>query len=167
MRARSASFGDFRCMHCHAMVSSAHLLSGVNNRNHCPYCLWSCHLDLFTAGDRLSACKSLMQPIGLTMKKGRNKYQREPRGELMLIHECVECQALSINRIAADDDCDAVMRIFEESPTLCSRAYLRCQSDGIVLLSANDLAIVRIQLYGRYAEISGFRPLSPHSIMEK
>ena len=150
MRTRSASFGDFRCMHCHTIVSSAHLLSGVNNRNHCPYCLWSCHLDWFTAGDRLSACKSLMQPIGLTMKTSRNKYQREPRGELMLIHECVECQALSINRIAADDDSATVMSVFEESLTLPSRAYIRCQSDGIALLNAKDAAIARCACAGRH-----------------
>jgi hypothetical protein len=98
-------------------VSSAHLLSGVNNRNHCSYCLWSCHLDLFAAGDRLSACKAPMKPIGLTMKKSRNKYQRERRGELMLIHECVECRTLSINRIAADDDSETSW-LFSESFTL-------------------------------------------------
>ena len=39
MRGHAASFGDFRCAHCNAIVSSAHMLSGVNNRNHCPYCL--------------------------------------------------------------------------------------------------------------------------------
>ena len=76
MRTRPTTFGDFRCAHCHVIVSSAHLLSGVQNRNHCPYCLWSCHLDLFAAGDRLSACKTPMRPIGLTMKRGRNKYQQ-------------------------------------------------------------------------------------------
>src|SRR5688500_3395418 len=108
MRARPDSFGDFRCAHCHALVSSAHLLSGVHNRNHCPYCLWSCHLDLFAAGDRLSACKAPMRAIGLTMKAGRNKYQPDSRGELMLIHQCTDCGALSINRIAADDDSDTV-----------------------------------------------------------
>src|SRR5688572_30731078 len=81
----AASFGDFRCARCRNIVSAAHLLSGVNNRNHCPYCLWSCHLDLFSAGDRLSACRGQMKPIGLTMKKGRNKYRLESGGELMLI----------------------------------------------------------------------------------
>src|SRR5512147_2229255 len=109
MKARLATFGDFRCAHCHALVSSAHLFSGVNNRNHCPYCLWSCHLDLFAAGDRLSACKAPMQPIGLTMKPGRNKYRPEAHGELMLVHACTGCGSLSINRIAADDDSQTVM----------------------------------------------------------
>ena len=71
MRAHLATFGDFKCAHCHALVLSTHLVSGVNNRNHCPYCLWSSHLELYAAGDRLSACKAPMKPIGLTMKTGR------------------------------------------------------------------------------------------------
>ena len=153
MRTRLASFGDFRCAHCHALVSSAHLLSGVNNRNHCPYCLWSCHLDLFTAGDRLSACKAPMKPIGLSMKRGRNRYQREARGELMLIHECMECQALSINRIAADDDSATVMVIFQESFRLSQEMHAQCQQYGILILSGNDAEAVYTQLYGRPLEI--------------
>lgn len=153
MRTRLASFGDFRCAHCHVIVSSAHLISGVNNRNHCPYCLWSFHLDLFVAGDRLSACKAPMKPIGLTVKKGRNKYQREPRGELMLIHECIDCKTLSINRIAADDDSAAVMTVFEKSFTLSSQTHTQCQEHGIVILNVEDTEIVRTQLYGHCVEI--------------
>ena len=153
MRTRAASFGDFRCGHCHVIVSSAHLLSGVNNRNHCPYCLWSCHLDLFVAGDRLSACKAPMRPIGLTMKKGRNKYQREPRGELMLVHECVECKALSINRIAADDDSETVIAVFQESLMAGHQIHSACQQYGIDILNAQETEIVYTQLYGRSVEI--------------
>ena len=157
MRTRATSFGDFRCAHCQGIVSSTHILSGVNNRNHCPYCLWSCHLDLFAAGDRLSACKAPMKPIGLTMKKGRNKYQHMadhmPRGELMLIHECVECNVLSINRIAADDDSAALMTVFQDSLLLGHQIHQRCQENGILLLSAPDTQIVRTQLYGRFIEI--------------
>jgi hypothetical protein len=115
MKARATTFGDFKCAHCHVLVSSAHVLSGVNNRNHCPYCLWSCHLDLYAAGDRLSACKAPMKPIGLTMKMGRNKYQRDAHGELMLIHQCTDCSTLSINRIAADDGSEMVIAVFRES----------------------------------------------------
>lgn len=154
MRPRLASFGDFRCAHCHALVSSAHLLSGVNNRNHCPYCLWSCHLDLFAAGDRLSACKAPMKPIGLTMKKSRNKYQRERRGELMLIHECVECRTLSINRIAADDDPAMVMAVFQESFALGHQIHALCQQYGIAILNTEHTEIVHMQLYGRTVEIA-------------
>ncbi len=153
MRTRLASFGDFRCAHCHVMISSAHLLSGVNNRNHCPYCLWSCHLDLFAAGDRLSACKAPMKPIGLTVKPGRNKYRREGRGELMLIHECSACRTLSINRIAADDDPETVMAVFQESFTLDHQTQVLCQQHGIAILYAEHTEIVQTQLYGHAAAI--------------
>jgi hypothetical protein len=153
MRTRAASFGDFRCAHCHAIVSSAHVLSGVNNRNHCPYCLWSCHFDLYVAGDRLSACKALMKPIGLTLKRGRNKYQREARGELMLIHECVECRTLSINRIAADDDSGSIIFVFQESLTLNHELHTLFMQYGIMPLGIEDNEIVHTQLYGRYGKV--------------
>ena len=162
MRIRSASFGDFRCAHCHAHVSCAHLLSGVNNRNHCPYCLWSCHLDLYMAGDRLSACKAPMKPIGLTMKKGRNKYQRDARGELMVIHECVECKILSINRIAADDDSGTVASVFQESLKIGREIHSLCLEHGIIPLETEDSQIVYTQLYGRYGEIPMLDRVSPH-----
>jgi RNHCP domain-containing protein len=155
MRAHLASspFGDFRCAHCHAMVSSAHWLSGVNNRNHCPYCLWSCHLDLFTAGDRLSACKAPMKPIGLTMKKSRNKYRMDQRGELMLIHQCTDCGTLSINRIAADDDSATVLAVLESSFWLNQDIRALCHENGIAILNEEDAGIVRAQLYGYSGEI--------------
>ena len=50
MRHPDPSSGNFMCAHCQTIVSAAHLLSGVNNRNHCPFCLWSRHLDLYAAG---------------------------------------------------------------------------------------------------------------------
>jgi hypothetical protein len=157
MRARAATFGDFRCTHCEASVSSAHLLSGVNNRNHCPYCLWSRHLDLFAAGDRLSACKGQMKPVGLTMKTGRNKYRLDQRGELMLIHECMECKALSINRIAADDNSEAVIAVFQASLQFNPQTHFTCQQYGIVILNARDTTAVYKQLYGH---TMGVRTLS-------
>src|SRR5687767_14815111 len=141
MKAHLATFGDFKCAHCRVVVPSAHVVSGVNNRNHCPYCLWSCHLDLYAAGDRLSARKAPMKPIGLTMKRGRNKYQREARGELMLIHQCTECKALSINRIAADDEAEMVVAIFQESIRLEGSIHTLCQEYGITVLKTEDTKI--------------------------
>ena len=146
MRHSPSTFGDFTCGHCHALVSSAHFLSGVNNRNHCPYCLWSCHLDLYASGDRLSACKGQMKPIGLTLKLGRNKYQRGSGGELMLIHQCADCGALSINRIAADDDTETILAVFEFS--IEERIHIFCELNGIAALQPNDSSILRKQLYG-------------------
>ena len=144
----AASFGDFRCARCRNIVSAAHLLSGVNNRNHCPYCLWSCHLDLYSAGDRLSACRGQMKPIGLTMKKGRNKYRLESRGELMLIHECTECESLSINRIAADDDSDSIMDVFNESLQNSYQIRAKCEQHRILILDTAHKQMVVTQLCG-------------------
>jgi len=152
MRAPRPTFGDFRCIHCGGPVSSMPQLSGVLNRNHCPYCLWSCHLDLFTSGDRLSACKGPMRPIGLTLKKNRNKYQSGPGGELMLIHECDDCRTLSINRIAADDDPATILSIFEESLSCGTSLPSRMISQGILLLTEEHAQLVRIRLFGRRME---------------
>ena len=149
MRNQSPSFGDFRCVHCRNFVSAAYILSGVNNRNHCPYCLWSRHLDLFTAGDRLSACKGQMRPIGLTMKKSRNKYRLEARGELMLIHQCAECEDLSINRIAADDDPESILMVFQDSLLHSRQTRDRCTHHGIIMLGAEAVGLVHVQLHGQ------------------
>ena len=146
MKYSASTFGDFKCAHCHVIVSSAHFLSGVNNRNHCPYCLWSCHLDLYTPGDRLSACKGQMRPVGLTLKNGRNKYRLEKRGELMLVHQCIECGSLSINRIAADDDPSTIIAIFQASAERPIPA--QCEENGIRMLRAHEADIPYKQLYG-------------------
>lgn len=143
-----ASDVGFKCLHCHQEVSVAIHLSGVNNRNHCPYCLWSRHLDLHTAGDRLAACKGKMQPIGLTLKHTRNKYAREAQGELMLIHWCIECQHVCINRIAADDDARTIMEILYASFDLDVSARERLEQQGIQVLAARHTQMVQAQLLG-------------------
>lgn len=144
-----ASFGDFRCGNCGALVSSMHMLSAVNNRNHCPYCLWSCHLDLYSAGDRLSACKAKMKPVGLTLKKSRNKYQLNLRGELMLVHICTDCNSVSINRIAADDDPESILAVYHSSLDVSHRFV---DEQGITILHSGDMDMVYMQLYGQKIE---------------
>ena len=138
---------DFTCKHCGALVSACSGLSGVINRNHCPYCLHSRHLDLFEAGDRLSACKALMVPIGLTLKKSRDKYAKGAQGELMLVHWCEGCERISINRIAADDDPILLMEVFDK----CfenQKFFILCENQGIHLLQKNDRSEIQTRLYG-------------------
>jgi hypothetical protein len=147
---QASTFGDFHCGNCGALVSSMNMLSGVQNRNHCPYCLWSRHLDLYSAGDRLSACKAGMKPIGLTMKKSRNKYQLSPRGELMLVHTCTECDTLSINRIAADDDPQTVFGVFQSSLNLDPSIFFVQQN--VLMLRMEDAQLIQTQLYGLQME---------------
>jgi hypothetical protein len=95
-----------------------------------------------------------MKPLGLTMKPGRNKYRPDQRGELMLIHECMECKALSINRIAADDDPEVVTAVFQISLQLHPQMHFVCQQYGIVVLKAKDTPAVYKRLYGHTLEIS-------------
>jgi DNA-directed RNA polymerase subunit RPC12/RpoP len=155
---RPQTTGDFKCAHCGHIVSSAHWLSGVQNRNHCPYCLWSRHLDLYAAGDRLSACKAPMQPVALTCKRSRNKYSRG-RGELMLVHLCTGCGEVSINRIAADDDAETLLEAFKLSLALPGRTLGLLWENEIDILPPDSLPLLQLQLFGstssvRMAEIA-------------
>lgn len=145
---RPQTCGDFRCAHCGHIVSSAHWLSGVNNRNHCPYCLWSRHLDLYEPGDRLSACKAPMQPMALTFKRSHNKYSHG-RGELMLVHLCMNCGNVSINRIAADDDSETLLEVFKASFTLPNRTQTLLLESEIEVLPPDSLPLLQLQLFGR------------------
>jgi RNHCP domain len=149
---RPQGFGDFRCAHCSHIVSSAHWLSGVNNRNHCLYCLWSRHLDLYAAGDRLSACKAPMQPVALTAKRSRDKYNRG-HGELMLVHLCTDCDCISINRIAADDDASTLLEIFNASLALPARTRSLLLEADIDFLPPDSLPQLHRQLFGSPAHV--------------
>jgi hypothetical protein len=143
-----ASEQGFICIQCHLYVSCAPDAAGVQNRNHCPGCLWSRHLDWRSAGDRLSICRAAMRPIGLTTKRGRNKYARERDGELMLIHQCTACETVVINRIAADDSAVAILALFGDShePTAAFQAKL--DSSGVSMLTAHEHDLVRRRLFG-------------------
>ena len=136
---------DFRCLHCKMEVSGNHHISGVRNRNHCPYCLYSRHVDSLTAGDRLAECKAEMKPIGLTLKQTRKKYGPST-GELMLVHVCQGCGKLSINRIAADDLTYKVLELLDGYDQLGEELLHRLQEDGIHMLQSSERRIVERQL---------------------
>jgi hypothetical protein len=146
---RKQAENGFQCQHCHYHVLAEPLLSGVQNRNHCPYCLWSRCLDLFEPGDRLSACKAPMQPVGLALKHTRKKYGLAACGELMLVHRCLECVKISANRIAADDDPLLVFGLYADSLQMEQSAKDAIQSAGVDLLDARHEHIVRAQLFGK------------------
>jgi len=149
---------DFKCRQCGAIVSADRALSGVNNRNHCPLCLWSRHVDQDTPGDRKAICKSRMQPLGLTVKHTLKRYGMEKAGELMLIHRCTGCGKHSINRIAADDDPQAVYQLFRRSLDLREETEIRLNNEGILLLGSRDLTVVYSQLYGWQSILEEFQP---------
>ena len=149
---------SFSCAQCGFPVTTNREMSGVNNRNHCPRCLWSKHVDEFKAGDRKAQCKSRMQPLGLTIKQTAKRYNREAQGELMLIHRCTGCGKLSINRIAADDDAVVIYQIFNRSVNLTLKWKEVLKNEGIRLLGSADLMVVYSQLFGWQSIIGEFEP---------
>lgn len=144
---------DFTCKHCGSPVTTLSWVSGVVHRNHCPYCLHSRHLDLFKPGDRLSACRNIMVPVGLTLKKRKDKFSQNSQGELMLVHHCTGCEGLSINRIAADDDPQVVMGVFETRFMNQDQLIERCCRSGIQLLQDEDRPLIQTRLFGSYVEL--------------
>lgn len=83
---------SFSCENCRADVS---IHPSGSARNHCPFCLYSKHLDEKLPGDRMSKCSGIMKPIWIDHKK--NKWD-------MIKHKCVKCQKEMLNKIAPDDD---------------------------------------------------------------
>jgi DNA-directed RNA polymerase subunit RPC12/RpoP len=81
----------FVCVHCGREVVAETF--GTRHRNHCPWCLWSVHLD-DRPGDRAAFCGGQMEPVAVEVRKD---------GEWALIHRCRACGALGANRIAGDD----------------------------------------------------------------
>jgi DNA-directed RNA polymerase subunit RPC12/RpoP len=146
-RSKRKREGPFRCKKCGSEVSTDAWQAGVHNRNHCPYCLSSRHVDLYHPGDRMSACKALMLPIGLTVKRKENKYGGQRAGELMLIHLCSDCGKLSINRIAADDLEERLMEIYRRSFSMDEQLRRLLNASGILLLQAIDCGLVTSQLH--------------------
>jgi len=148
-RSRRVSTEDvFTCRQCQAYVITQPRMAGVRNRNHCPYCLWSRHVDLIKPGDRMSACKAAMEPIGLTVKNSHNKYGYLRNGELMLIHRCKDCGKVSINRIAADDLAERLLDIYQGSLRLDLSTRNQLEMNGIWLLQGGEQRMVMRQLRG-------------------
>lgn len=82
---------SFSCLHCGEKVQKHPTGSA---RNHCPYCLYSLHVDDVKPGDRLATCHGLMRPIGVDYRKGKGD---------MIIHECTKCSKKIPNQVAPDD----------------------------------------------------------------
>ncbi|MGZ6005134.1 MAG: RNHCP domain-containing protein [Candidatus Saccharimonadales bacterium] len=144
----SQNDADFNCLNCAKTVTAGGLI-GTKNRNHCPWCLWSRHVDDKIAGDRSATCQAGMRPLGLTFKdEGLDKYGRRRPGELMLIHDCTKCGKLSINRIAADDQPDEIINLLK-TDLLTADQRAKIAADTIELLDSNQLDQVKILLFGR------------------
>jgi len=138
----------FECENCKEKVKIWDEI-GTRNRNHCPNCLYSLHVDLKVSGDRESLCHGLMRPIGLTFKnEGLDKYGNKKQGELMLIHLCDKCGQFSINRISGDDKEDSLLQIFEQSANMDQELKKKLILEKILPLNMHNEAEVKKQLFG-------------------
>jgi len=90
----------FTCEHCSKQVQP---LEKGSYRNHCPFCLWSKHVDGEGPGDRAADCGGLMRPTGIDQESGKG---------FVLIHKCEKCGKQIRNRAAPDDDLSSFEQIF-------------------------------------------------------
>ena len=87
---------NFICEHCGKDVSKLE----YSARDHCPYCLYSKHVDI-NPGDRANNCKGLLKPIDI--EKFKDTYK--------IIYKCEKCNELHKNIIAVDDNMNEIIRI--------------------------------------------------------
>ncbi len=87
---------NFVCENCNKEVTKLNYTA----RDHCPYCLYSKHLDIFP-GDRLNECHGLLRPIGI--EKFKNTYK--------IIYKCDKCNQLHKNIMADDDNMDMIIEL--------------------------------------------------------
>ena len=87
---------EFICEKCNKKVNKLN----YSARDHCPYCLYSKHVDI-NPGDRLNNCLGLLKPIDI--EKYKNTFK--------IIYQCEKCGELHKNIIAQDDSYDEILRI--------------------------------------------------------
>lgn len=92
----------FVCRHCGKEV----LPLGYTSRNHCPFCLYSLHVDILP-GDRANPCGGLLRPV---------RAEPDARRGYILVHRCEKCGAEVRNRTAHEakvqpDDVNLIIRL--------------------------------------------------------
>lgn len=96
MKLFSKNDNFFICENCGNEVTPLNYTS----RDHCPYCLYSKHVDI-NPGDRLNTCKGLLEPIGI--EKFKDTYK--------IIYKCNKCKTLHKNIMANDDDMNKIIEL--------------------------------------------------------
>ena len=74
---------------------------GYSSRNHCPFCLYSRHLDV-NPGDRASDCGGLMRPVAVVT---------HPKKGFVITHKCLDCGAERNNKMQTDDDTSLLIKL--------------------------------------------------------
>lgn len=87
---------DFICENCKKEVKK----SSYTARDHCPYCLYSKHVDI-NPGDRANGCKGLLVPIGIEKFKDSFK----------IIYKCEKCREIHKNIVHNDDNSNLIIEL--------------------------------------------------------
>jgi DNA-directed RNA polymerase subunit RPC12/RpoP len=89
----------FVCVNCKKDVSPLNYTS----RDHCPYCLYSLHIDI-NPGDRKNPCGGLLVPV-----------LSEPKADFKtgfkIIFKCKKCKTIIKNKSASDDDKNLLIKL--------------------------------------------------------
>ena len=80
----------FTCLYCGRYVPPL----GYTSRNHCPYCLWSIHVDV-NPGDRANECRGALRPI---------RTEPDSKKGFIVIHRCEKCGEIRRNKAAEKGD---------------------------------------------------------------
>ena len=80
----------FTCANCGREVPPT---AQTTPRNHCPFCLWSRHVDV-NPGDRANRCRGLLRPIGI---------ETHARKQYIIRHQCLRCGARVRSKAILED----------------------------------------------------------------
>lgn len=87
---------NFICENCNKEVKKLNYTA----RDHCPYCLYSKHLDIMP-GDRANECMGLLVPIDI--EKFKDTYK--------IIYKCEKCGKEHKNVMAKDDNINVLINL--------------------------------------------------------
>ena len=87
---------NFICENCGKDVKK----SNYTARDHCPFCLYSKHVDN-NPGDRANTSKGLLKPIGIEKFKDSFK----------IIYKCEKCGEFHKNIVHDDDNSDLIIEL--------------------------------------------------------
>lgn len=93
---------EFICENCGESVSKLNYTA----RDHCPYCLYSKHVDIMP-GDRENECKGLLKPIAI--EKFKDTYK--------IVYKCEKCKKIHKNIMANDDNMDLIIELSKLNST--------------------------------------------------
>ena len=100
---------EFICEHCGKLVPKLE----YSCRNHCPYCLYSKHVDI-NPGDRAEECKGDLVPVGAEKCHGSLKpigIELNSKKGYVIIFRCEKCGAIRKNKAAKDDNMELIIKL--------------------------------------------------------